>query len=157
MTEADDVVKERLARERAGRGEAEAMQLDAVIDSGVDYLTEAIPRLLARLAELEYPGAEVVGVSVRGPRRLFRGQQRQSVEMAGWLLDKDEYSEGRSELYLLSDGRLKARGWSSQSGWDSEGIDVSRIPIEYSPKNGARVVERARSGVDRLLARHGAG
>jgi hypothetical protein len=156
VTQADEIVKARLASAEEARLARETRERLDMIESGTRYLVETIPRLKARLEELDYPDAELVSVQVAGPLRLFGRRNQTSVQMAGWLVWSDRYSEGHSELYLLSDGHLKSSGWSSQSGWSSGPIDVSQIPIDYSEKGAVELLEHARVGVSQLVARYGA-
>jgi hypothetical protein len=153
---ADEVDKARLRAAKETGVAEEAHARTEKIDAGTRYLVKTIPRLLARLEELDYPGADLVSVLAPGPRRLFRRRQAPPIERAAWLLWEYRYSEGQSALYLLSDGHLKASGWSSQTAWSSGPIDVSRIPIDYAEERAVAVLAHATSGVEKLLARHGA-
>lgn len=156
MTKADEVVKARLAAQQASDAARKEQTSREEIEAGMQYLADAIPRLLALLEARDYPGATVLNVSSPTPRRLFRSQSR-SVEMAAWLLDDDRWSEGWSSVHMLSDGQLIASGWSSQSSWRSSPIDSSKISIQYDETSAINLLRRASKGVERLIEQYGVG
>lgn len=154
MTKADDVVKARLAAQRASDTARKKQRSMEEIETRVKYLADAIPQLLALLGSRDYPDATFLDVSAPAPRRLF-GRQPRSVEMAAWVLDEDRWSEGHSSVHMLSDGRLVSSGWSSQSPWNSGPVAVSEIPIKYSDEGARNLLQRASKGVEQLITRYG--
>lgn len=156
VTKADEVVKARLAAQRASDAARKEQTSKEEIEAGAQYLADAIPQLLALLEARDFPGATVLNVRSPTPRRLFRSQPR-SVEMAAWLLDEDSWSEGWSSVHMLSDGRLLASGWSGQSSWQSSPIDPGMIPIEYDEKGALNLLRRASKGVERLIEQYRVG
>jgi hypothetical protein len=156
MTKADEVVKARFAAQKASDAARKEQASREEIETRLRYLADAVPRLLALLESLDYPGATLITVGDPTParRRLF-GRQRRSVEMAAWVLDEDRWSEGHSSVYILSDGRLVSSGWSSQSPWNSGPVEVSDIPVKYSDEGARNLLQRASKGVEQLLKRYG--
>jgi hypothetical protein len=153
MTKADDVVKARLAAQKASDA-ARKEQKHKEIETGMQYLADAIPRLLALLESRDYPDAIRINAGAPAPRRLF-GRQPRSVEMAAWVIDEDRWSEGHSSVYLLSDGHLLSSGWSSQSPWNSGPIEISEIPVKYRDEGARNLLQRASKGVEQLMTRYG--
>lgn len=153
MTDADDIVKARIATQRAGEAARAANEAKAEIDSGMRYLSEAIPQLLALLEARDYPDAELIYVRTSGSRRFFR-RKESSVEKAAWLLDEDRWSEGHSAVHMLADGSLVSSGFSSQSPYDSGAIAIAEIPATYSEEGARQLLRRAAGGVKRLIAEY---
>lgn len=148
------MVKARLAAQKASDAARKGQSSKEQIETRVQYLADAIPRLLALLESRDYPDATLLNVTAPAPRRFF-GRQPRTVEMAAWVLDEDRWSEGHSSVHMLSDGRLVSSGWSSQSSWNSDPVAVSEIPIKYSDEGACNLLQRASQGVEQLLTRYG--
>ena len=151
MTKADEVVKARLAAQRVNHAaHGEQARRDEIM-AGTQYLVDAIPRLLALLAQRDYPDAGLL--SIPGPRRLF-GRQTPEVEMAAWLLDENRREEGGSSVHMLSDGRLVIYSSGNQGGSRSRPLAVNEIAAQYSEESARRLLGRASKGVERLIKRY---
>jgi hypothetical protein len=153
VTKADEVVKARLAAQRASDMARKEQTTREEIEARTRYLADDIPRLLALLEERDYPNAILLDVSSPTLRRLF-GRQPRSVEMAAWLLDEDRWSEGWSSVHMLSDGRLISSGWGSQAFWNSGPITPKEIPIKYSEEGALNLLRRASKGVKQLIEKY---
>lgn len=147
MTKADDVVRARVAAEQASRAAREEQERVDRLEGATRYLIEKIPVLLAQLERRNFPDAKLLTFTVPGPPRLFGRRQHRSIEVAAWVLDEDNWSEGSSVVHLLSDGRL-AYGHP---------IEVADVSLEYSEVGAIEILGRAARGVSRLLGDDDAG
>jgi hypothetical protein len=154
VTKADEIVKARLAAQRANEAARKGRKSREEVEVWAQYLADSIPELLVLLERRDYPGAVLLNISTPAPRRLFR-RQSPPTEMAAWVLDEERWSEGHSSVHLLSDGRLVSTGWSSQSPWNSGPISVDEISTKYSDEGARNLLQKTAKGVERLIARYG--
>lgn len=149
MTKADEVVKVRVAAQQASDAARKEQTGKEEIEARMQYLADAIPRLLALLESRDYPDAVLLNVRAPSPRGLFGRQPRYiQMEMAAWVLDEDRWSDGSSVVHLLSDGRISATGIP---------VAVTEIPVQYSEEGAIHWLRRASGGVERLIEEYRVG